>query len=462
MSYSTFELKKMKYFIILILNIVLFSCGTNDQTYLRIEMNDSNIDSLFITDIVTGEILAGLDLHKDHIKYPLSVDSLKVGIIRTKDDAKSQLMMIGPNTRTSLKITSDSSITTSSMADSLLNYMHSSNNKFIGQFQNFIFTTTDKDSIVDLFKSFEQERRQLIESNDTYLSRNEKALLHFQNKARINSFLLFFGRISMGLPADDSFFNFIEDIDVNTKWAKSLPINILYTHEINYLLQNDSLTDINRFINFIDSNTSNGDLFSFMKAYYLKEIIESPSYWQNHYKLFNTVVLKQALDAEINNPYYHIVERPSNYYFTSRVGEPAFDFTAQKIDSSHVKLSDYKGKIVFVDTWATWCGACIVQKPQAMALAEKYKYDPRVKVLFISVDASKKRWVNYLTLNNELDYPNNFFIKNGMRTKYGDNFNIKSIPRYILIDRNGVIINGNISEPSKAVVDMIENELKSM
>ena len=168
-----FEINKMKYLIIPMLIGFLSACGTNDQAYLQIEINDSNIDSLFITDIITGEILEGLDLRKEQTKYPLSVDSLKVGKIRTKDDVKSYLIIIGPNTKTSLKITSDSSIMTNSRADSLLNYLSSSTNKFIGQHQNYIFTTVNKDSIVDLFKDFEQERRQLIESNSLYLSKRE-------------------------------------------------------------------------------------------------------------------------------------------------------------------------------------------------------------------------------------------------------------------------------------------------
>lgn len=52
-------------------------------------------------------------------------------------------------------------------------------------------------------------------------------------------------------------------------------------------------------------------------------------------------------------------------------------------------------------------------------------------------------------------------IENGMYTEYGDRFNVKSIPKYMLIDKFGVIVNSNIPEPSLAVEELISVELRS-
>ena len=77
----------------------------------------------------------------------------------------------------------------------------------------------------------------------------------------------------------------------------------------------------------------------------------------------------------------------------------------------------------------------------------------------ISVDSSKDKWLSFLEKENR-ESGNNLFIENGMRTKFGDNYNIKSIPRYILIGKDGKIINSNINEPSIAVEKEIEKALK--
>jgi hypothetical protein len=74
------------------------------------------------------------------------------------------------------------------------------------------------------------------------------------------------------------------------------------------------------------------------------------------------------------------------------------------------------------------------------------------------VDSSKDKWLSFLDKENQ-EFGENLFIEKGMRTEFGDNYNIKSIPRYILIGKDGKIINSNINEPSIAVEKEIEKAL---
>jgi hypothetical protein len=76
----------------------------------------------------------------------------------------------------------------------------------------------------------------------------------------------------------------------------------------------------------------------------------------------------------------------------------------------------------------------------------------------ISVDSSKDQWLSFLEKENK-ESGNNLFIENGMRTGLGDYYNIKSVPRYILVGKDGKIINSNINEPSIAVEKEIEKAL---
>jgi hypothetical protein len=68
--------------------------------------------------------------------------------------------------------------------------------------------------------------------------------------------------------------------------------------------------------------------------------------------------------------------------------------------------------------------------------------------------------VSFLDKENE-EFVTNLFIENGMRTDFGNSYNIKSIPRYILIGKNGKLINSNIHEPSMAVEKEIEKALRA-
>jgi thiol-disulfide isomerase/thioredoxin len=453
----------MKYFTILPVLALLFACGSNDGTYLQVAENNSTIDSLYLTELVTEKLIAKIDPREQDSQIPLLVDSVCIGVIKKRGDRYNyHLTVLTPNTKTKLKVLTDSTYATDKLSDSLLNYINRSTNKFIGEHQAFILNTPDVDSIVDLFEEFRNKRKAVIEENRNKLNKEELELLHFQNEARIHGFLFFLGRVVKRLPPDDAYFRFINTIDENTSWAKTLPDNILYKHEINYLRQHDSLTDMSSFINYVDEKTTNRDLFSFLKAYYLRQIIESPSYWEKHQKLFDTKVLKKMVDAEADNPYIDLFEHASSSYFVSGKGKTAFDFSAEKFDGTEIRLSDFRGKIVFIDTWATWCGTCLRQKPQALALAQKYKDDPRVEVIFISVDATRDIWEKFLIRKGETGLPNHFYLGRGMRSDYAHNYNIKSLPRYFLIDAKGDIIDGNILEPSRAVEDRIEKELQKM
>ncbi len=452
----------MKYCIPLCLAIILLSCESRKQGQIAIEVHQNPIGSLYITESITERLVSVIPINTKNTSVPNGFEATTIGIIQTKEGGKSRLTILSPNKSYNIQINPDSTITTSNIADSLLNYLWKSNNKFIAQNQQFLFTTSALDSIIRLFDKFRLSRKNEIERHTKRLAEEEKELLLHQNNARINSFLFFFGRIAKNLSPDNSFFQFADHIDNNTKWTKSLPQNLLYKHEINYLKKQDSLTDISTFLKYVETQTSNQDLLSFLKAIYLREIIETPSYWERHQTLFNSEVLNDVIEKEKDSPYYDLIKRSSDNYFSSSKGTKAYDFTAKAVNGKDVKLSDLAGKLVFIDSWASWCGPCIRHRPKVLELAQKYKDNPRVEVLMILVDATKEDWINYLSKKDELDIPGDLIIENGMRTKYGDRFNIKSIPRYMLIDPNGIIIDGNTPEPSQALEDIIKKELKKI
>jgi peroxiredoxin len=112
----------------------------------------------------------------------------------------------------------------------------------------------------------------------------------------------------------------------------------------------------------------------------------------------------------------------------------AFDFALQDANGATVHLSDYKGKVVLLDFWATWCGPCKVEIPWFMEFEQQYK-DRGFAVLGVSMDDGgwgpikdyiAKQKINYRILlgNDEVG------------DKYGG---VESLPTTFLIDRDGRI-----------------------
>lgn len=128
-------------------------------------------------------------------------------------------------------------------------------------------------------------------------------------------------------------------------------------------------------------------------------------------------------------------------------GEPAAPFEGTTPDGKTVKLSDFKGKVVLVDVWATWCGPCRVQIPHLQKLEEELKGRDVVFVSY-SVDAAK-----------DLDKWKSMVVdgKMGGVQLIGDaafkspicvDYKITAIPRFLVFDKKGNIVSIDAPRPS--------------
>lgn len=448
---------KPKY-IILLATCFLFYCCNENKTGFEISLDSQiKLDTIYISELITDKPIAKI-FDKDEIKT-IQIDYPTVANIYTKNNDNQYLTILAPRKDLHISVLPDSSLTTNDKSDSLVNYLWKSNNQFISQNSSFIFQTEKVDSIPIIFERFRDKRETELNEHKDRLSSEIADILYFQNNARVYSFLFWLGRVSKELNPHDSYFDFIAKIPEATETLKSLPDIYLYKYEIEYLRKNQSIENIPDFLDFIEGNTGNKDLADYLKAIYIKGLIENPSYWQKHEKLFNTEVLSQVLNSEKNNNYHYLIEHPSSSFYASQNGQIAYAFEAQDKYGDKFNFKNLKGKVVFIDVWATWCGPCITHRPKVLEFNETYKNHNEVEILMISVDSSKDKWLSFLEKENR-ESGNNLFIENGMRTKFGDNYNIKSIPRYILIGKDGKIINSNINEPSIAVEKEIEKALK--
>lgn len=124
-------------------------------------------------------------------------------------------------------------------------------------------------------------------------------------------------------------------------------------------------------------------------------------------------------------------------------------------DGNNVKLSDLKGKYVLIDVWASWCAPCRVQYPHFAALTKKMK-DRKITFLSISIDTHVWRWKGP-ALNQ----------MGGIQWKVKDEtfekvFGINTIPRYILLDKEGTVLNLNMTMPSHPELEQELMKLKGI
>ncbi|HCY75029.1 MAG TPA: redoxin [Ignavibacteriales bacterium] len=137
-------------------------------------------------------------------------------------------------------------------------------------------------------------------------------------------------------------------------------------------------------------------------------------------------------------------------------GDKAPDFALKSVDGKTIKLSDYKGKIVIIDFWATWCPPCRKGIPDLISLQKDFKND--IVVIGISLDAEKTiKDVPGFIKNYGINYP----IVYGDEKVVNAYGGIEGIPTAFVIDKKGIVVDKHVGlVPKETYINKIKEILK--
>lgn len=141
----------------------------------------------------------------------------------------------------------------------------------------------------------------------------------------------------------------------------------------------------------------------------------------------------------------NIVKQFKGKEFSTR-GAAALDVSFEDINGKLHKISEFKGKYVYIDLWASWCSPCCAEVP-ALQKLEKELNNPHVVFLSISLDKNKEQWRKKM---EQLNMSGNQWIVTG--DEFSDKMNIKSIPHFLLYDKEGKLIEYRAPQPSKSIL----------
>lgn len=146
---------------------------------------------------------------------------------------------------------------------------------------------------------------------------------------------------------------------------------------------------------------------------------------------------------------------------------PAPNFALKNLDGKVVSLSDYKGKVLVIDFWATWCVPCRESFPATQTLVEKYKNDPNVAFLFIDTREKTENYQelikkflseNHYTFNVVLDDKGADGVQNVTYKKYV----MPGIPTRYIIDPNGIIRFQSVGYNPKFTNETVVKQMSDM
>ena len=128
----------------------------------------------------------------------------------------------------------------------------------------------------------------------------------------------------------------------------------------------------------------------------------------------------------------------------SRPGKLSPEISAVDVDGKKWTLADFRGKYIYIDMWATWCAPCRREMPYLKALEEKFA-DADIVFLGLSTDSDKSKWEDMVRKGDMTGVQ----LYLGPQSTFQKAYQIDGIPRFILLDKEGKIINNNMSRPSQ-------------
>jgi peroxiredoxin len=135
-----------------------------------------------------------------------------------------------------------------------------------------------------------------------------------------------------------------------------------------------------------------------------------------------------------------------------KVGDAAPDFTAQTLDAHSIKLSDFQGKYVLLDFWATWCVPCVAETPDLKATHDTFGRDKRFVMISLSTDSDREALSKFVKAKN-LAWTQVFLGGDSPKDMVAKNYGVTLIPQIMLIGPDGKIIARDLRGPKiKAVV----------
>ena len=139
-------------------------------------------------------------------------------------------------------------------------------------------------------------------------------------------------------------------------------------------------------------------------------------------------------------------------------GQPSPSFNYENYAGGNTQLEDFKGKYVYIDVWATWCGPCRAEIPH-LKRVEKEFHDKNIVFLSISID-KKTDYEKWRTFVKEKELGGvQLFADKDWSSKFVQDYAIDGIPRFILIDDKGNVLKADAPRPSSKELSKLLNEI---
>lgn len=475
-------MKKVPIYCFLLIFVMSCTQDKSNTSELTIKSNQDQIESIELIRPIDGMIL--WDNKKDSIKlnkegyFSYQFNIISPEIIRLKIGEEWLKMIVQPNHSYKIKVI-DSTLSfklDNAKGNELLNKLHGAFNNSLDDLYKY-----DNDSTAVLVKqkinvSKKNEMRQLdslytqklIDKEFYNIFKNE---IDYHYAEKIVNIVLSksYGGKLIKEDLDTFLRETIESYPVTAKiissnWTQYAEFAIIernqYQHKKEGLITRDSLIKlsinggIKQFKESLIINNLNGSYREKLLAYYIIFSLKQENYekylinfFENFKSLYPKSNYTKYLEPGINEikEYHKKIKKelPKTVKFIEN----------ENINSLEELLKEFKGKKIYIDLWATWCGPCKEEFEYNKSIDRILK-DHDFQKLYISIDdiERKKKWVEQIKFYELNGF--HFLAKRNFQIDFANKYTLRkgsfAIPQYLIIDEEGTVLNNDAPRPSES------------
>ena len=200
--------------------------------------------------------------------------------------------------------------------------------------------------------------------------------------------------------------------------------------------------------NLLDSSLRDGNI-----GRYVSDAMNKKKKHSNLFIKFNEVQVTEKDWREVSEKVYTDAAKKN-----LETGDAFPDLILKSINGDNFSINALRGKYVYIDVWATWCGPCIGELPHLKKLEEAFR-DKNIAFLSVSIDQDRLAWEE-MVLKDKLGGIQ--LYAGGARKVFNQFFGVWSVPHFILLDRDGKVLNLKMTRPSNPETEEVLRALEGI
>ena len=308
------------------------------------------------------------------------------------------------------------------------------------------------DSINNLRKSLLENHESKLDKKFVQIEKNSIKYKHLYKLSSFEFFKSYFTdekdfKVSIEYP------KFYDDVNLQDETLIKSRVYFEFVssyigHKVRELNTGKDSTDYTtKYFDYIQNDNINQSLKELLAYKYGKRQLKYSDKLDLTYKKINSFLVNETYIKSIETEYESLKKIEKGQ------ASPNFEFA--DINDKIISLNQLRGKVVYIDIWATWCRPCIVELTHMEKIIKEFENED---IEFVSI-CYKDKYENWTKMLEEKKLPGIQLFAEDPKSNFFQDYKVQGIPRYILIDKQGNIINANAGRPSMPHTSKIIKDL---